>query len=80
MSARFSIKLSSAGARNWAEQMAERLRQLPETDARRIRMIERCEVALKRCELFCIDYAEGCAVMAPTNYARSLLIEARSWA
>ena len=79
MSEAFSIKLSAAAARTWAEQMAGCLRGLPEGDRRRDGMISRVSSALKRRELFCVEYSEGCAVMSPTTYARSLLIEARGW-
>lgn len=75
----FSIKLSAASARIWAEQMAGCLRGLPDGDRRRDVMITKVSAALKRRELFGVEYSEGCAVMAPTTYARGLLIEARGW-
>lgn len=80
MSAAFSIGLSTAHARSWAEQMAKCLRSLPDGDARRGEMIRKVDAALRQKTLFCVDRVDHCAVMAPTTYARGLLIEARTWA
>lgn len=76
---KFSIKLSTAAARTWAEQMAECLRRLPEGDGRRDAMTRKVDNGLRLKVLFCVERMDQCAVMAPTSYARGLLIEARAW-
>lgn len=80
MSVAFAISLSTSEARTWAEAMVVCLRKLPEGDPRRDAMRGRVDRAVRGKTLFCVDYRNGASVMAPTEFARGLLIEARSWA
>lgn len=75
----FTLRLSNAPAAGWGQAMADCLRQLPPGDARRGAMAERCRHGFKCGLMFVVEWRDGAAVMAPTPYARGLLIEARSW-
>lgn len=74
-----SIALSASDARQWGEAMVECLRKLPEADPRREVMRGRMDRGLRGNMLFCVVFRGGMSVMAPNDYARGLLIEARSW-
>lgn len=75
-----SIAFSTADARAWAEAMVDCLRKLPEGDPRRDAMRGRMNRAMRGDQLFSVTFRNGASVVVANEFARSLLIEARSWA